>query len=125
MKRNYQLMHDILLYAQAAKEPFHVMKLSSMGDVCRVYDELERLNDEGLLGVSFITTEQGDIIDAITSSITAEGKEFCRLIDNQRVWKLISETLEKADIDILYPLLKEVCETVVKRYVMGCIPENI
>lgn len=35
----------------------------------------------------------------------------------------MSRTLDAAGIDVPYPLLKEVSEEIVKRYVMGFIPD--
>ena len=35
----------------------------------------------------------------------------------------MAKTLEGAGLDLSYPLLKKVCETIVERYVMSKIPE--
>ena len=55
--------------------------------------------------------------------LTEEGAAFLRDIEDDRVWALMAKTLEDAGLDLSYPLLKKVCETIVERYVMSKIPE--
>ena len=47
-----------------------------------------------------------------------------RNIENERVWMLVLQTLEVAGLDLSYPLLKEVTDEIVRRYVMGKIPKE-
>ena len=55
--------------------------------------------------------------------LTAEGRAFVRDIENDIVWELIRKTLEESGLDLSYPLLKKVSETIVEHYVMSKIPE--
>ena len=57
--------------------------------------------------------------------LTPDGRAFLRDIENERVWAIVCETLEAAGLDLSYPLLREVCEEVVRRYVMGKIPKGL
>lgn len=51
--------------------------------------------------------------------------ELMRNIENLRVWSIVSKTLEAANLDLSYPLLKEVCDEIIRRYVMGKIPKDL
>nr|DAF81960.1 MAG TPA: Flagellin, PadR, transcription factor, DNA.8A [Caudoviricetes sp.] len=100
------------------------------GDFFRINDEvalkreLARLKADGLIE-STLEFQDGDgiCLGGDVSGMTPEGREFFRLIENDRVWSIVSKTLDAAGIDVPYPLLKEVSEEIVKRYVMGFIPE--
>lgn len=124
MARNYQLMRSILLDAQTKELPL------SYSDICHEFDndeikfELERLNEEGLIKSDF-RFSHGSCGGGQLSKLTKNGYMFARNIANGKVWDLIYQTLTKADLDLSYPLLKEVCDEVVRRYVMDCIPEKL
>ena len=57
--------------------------------------------------------------------LTDDGRSLLRDIESDDVWKICLDTLEGADVDLSYPLLKDVCETIVKRYVESFIPNKI
>lgn len=119
--RDYQLMKTILNVVNA-QAPCGYVEVSKLGKQKELDRELERLQDEGLIKSSFKFSD-GVFLGGSIEGITEEGKDFLRLIENQDVWALVLQTLRKADIDISYPLLKEVCEEIVKRYVTSCIPK--
>lgn len=122
--RNYELMRSILMDAQNGDLPL------SYGDICHEFSdeelkfELERLNEEGLIKSDF-AFNYGRCASGKLTKITEDGKMFVRNIANKKVWALVYQTLKKADLDLSYPLLKEVCDEVVRRYVMDCIPEKL
>ena len=57
------------------------------------------------------------------ASISDEGREFFRLVENESVWQLVLRTLDAAGVNVPYPLLKKVCEEIVTRYVSSFIPK--
>ena len=119
--RNYQLMRSILKGVAHANKPLDFYDFHGCGDDEDIQEELQRLKQEGLIehnmSWSYGTFNGGEV-----TAITEQGRAFFRNIENDKVWRLILKTLEEAELDLSYPLLNEVCEEVVKRYVMSKIP---
>lgn len=124
MGRNYDVMRAVLVVVGASKHTVHYGDFYRIRDEDAVKSELTRLSDDGLIE-STIEFQDGSgiCLGGEISGLTPEGREFFRLIENDRVWALVSRTLDAAGIDVPYPLLKEVSEEIVKRYVMGFIPD--
>lgn len=118
--RNYQLMRSILKGVAHANKPLDFYDFHSCGQDEDIQEELQRLKKEGLIehnmSWSYGTFNGGEV-----TAITEQGRDFFRNIENEKVWRLILKTLEEAELDLSYPLLNEVCEEVVKRYVMSKI----
>ena len=85
--------------------------------------ELERLDRDRLIKSSISFLDGRGACLGGKAEITDEGREFYRLIENDDVWRLVSQTLDAAAVDVPYPLLRDVCEEIVKRYVTSFIPE--
>ena len=122
--RNYQLMRNILKKVKHSQKPLTFLDFKEYGEPVDVKDELIRLKDEGLIehdmAWSYDVFDGGEV-----SSITDAGLAFFRNIENDNVWFIVKKTLDDADLDLSYPLLKEVCDEIVKRYVMGKIPKDL
>ncbi len=122
--RDYVTMRGVLATAAEASGElcFNDFRPADQDD--KLQDELGRLTRDGLLDAD---VEFGSGFGVHTRckvlGLTDEGREFYKLVENDKVWAIILGTLKKADIDISYPLLKEVCEEIVKRYVTSCIPD--
>ena len=121
--RNYELMRSILCKAASLKEPLSIGVFLSHYEVAEIREEITRLNIEGLIQHS-IVWEACEMASGKITGITEEGRAFLRNIENERVWMLIEQTLKDANLDLSYPLLKEVCEEIVRRYVMSKIPSE-
>lgn len=121
--RNYELMRSILCKAATLKEPLSIGVFLSHYDFEEIKEEITRLSDEGLIQHS-IVWEACEMASGKITGITEEGRAFLRNIENERVWMLIEQTLKDANLDLSYPLLKEVCEEIVRRYVMSKIPNE-
>ena len=121
--RNYELMRSILCKAATLKEPLSIGVFLSHYEVAEIREEITRLNIEGLIQHS-IVWEACEMASGKITGITEEGRAFLRNIENERVWMLIEQTLKDANLDLSYPLLKEVCEEIVRRYVMSKIPNE-
>lgn len=124
MCRDYETMRSVLVIAEKSMRPLRY------GDFCmKVHDEdalrseLSRLGSDGLIDNSFEFQDGWGCCLGGVASITDEGRAFFRLIENERVWQLILRTLDAAGVDVPYPLLKKVCEEIVKRYVTSFIPD--
>lgn len=124
MPRDYDAMRAVLATAARDDRPSKYGDLwSAVRDESVLRSELARLGRDGLLdnGIRF---QDGDGCclggEAI---VTDEGRECLRLIENDGVWNLVIRTLDAAGVDVPYPLLKEVCEEIVKRYVTSFIPD--
>lgn len=119
--RNYQLMRSIIKCVAKANKPLDFYDFHECGHDEDIQEELQRLKQEGLIehnmSWSYGTFNGGEV-----TAITEQGRAFFRNIENDKVWRLILKTLEEAELDLSYPLLNEVCEEVVKRYVMSKIP---
>ena len=122
--RNYDLMRAILCKVANSEKAPAVRDFRGFGEIEDIRQELERLKNEGLI-VHDIKWEAPEISYGKVTSITQEGKNFLRNIENEHVWALICKTLEDANLDLAYPLLKEVCDEIVKRYVMSKIPKEL
>lgn len=122
--RNYELMRWILIKSVNSDRPLKFSDIAKDYEISDIENELNRLVDEGLI-ISNIYFSCGSCMGGEISRATEDGKMFVRNISNQKVWDLIYQTLTKADLDLSYPLLKEVCDEVVRRYVMDCIPEKL
>lgn len=119
--RDYQTMRNVLAIAGNAQCELHYTDFSAAGRPDSVDEELSRLTREGLLDadVSFV---DGICMRCYVTGITDNGRGFLDLIKNKSVWSIVRKTLDAAGVDLSYPLLKEVCEEIVKRYVVGFIP---
>ncbi|MST60032.1 hypothetical protein [Parafannyhessea umbonata] len=124
MTRDYDTMRTVLAIVAANDGPTSYGDFISVRDEAALKRELARLEADGLIE-STIEFQDGSgiCLGGEISGLTPEGREFFRLIENDRVWALVSRTLDSAGIDVSYPLLKEVSEEIVKRYVIGFIPD--
>lgn len=122
--RNYDLMRNILKVVNAEKKPLELDYFSRYGTFEQLEEELTRLKEEGLIETSMTWTD-GSFDGGVVIAITDKGEEFLFNIENNEVWRLIYTTLSRAKLTLSYPLLKEVCEEVVRRYVMSKIPTEM
>lgn len=122
--RDYTVMRNVLSVAASTQRELFYSDFSGAGMDDELMGELLRLTRDGLLDadVSF-GGGFGEHSRCRVSGLTDEGRAFFNLIENGEVWGIISGTLAKAGVDISYPLLKEVCEEIVKRYVLSFIPD--
>ena len=121
--RSYTAMREVLSIAAKARRTLEFDDFASIHQRDKAVEELNRLKKDGLLDAVVSFAPDGACLSCAVSGLTDEGREFYNLIENDAVWGIICETLKSADIDISYPLLKEVCEEIVKRYVVSFIPE--
>ncbi len=124
--RDYETMRGVLHIAAKAKpgEELCFNDFKPTDDDARLKQELERLTKEGLLlGNVHFAKDAFDNSACSVTGLTDEGKEFYRLIENDKVWTIVFEVLKEAKLDLSYPFLKDVCEEVVRRYVASFIPE--
>ena len=124
--RDYVVMRGVL--AAVAKASSELSYSDLWTAVCQddqvLKDELVRLERDGLIDADvFFGKRPFEQSRCRVHGLTDEGREFYKLIENDKAWEIILHTLKAAGIDISYPLLKEVCEEIVKRYVTSCIPE--
>lgn len=77
---------------------------------------------DGLVEGEVLLDPYGACVKCVAYGLTDEGREFYRLVENEEVWRIVLDTLGRAGVDVSYPLLKEVCEEIVKRYVTQFIP---
>lgn len=125
MKRNYRLMRRILVCIGNAKRPLEFEDLFCFDERRQTRSELDRLSEEGLLVGGFRFGQAGEYLGGTIDGLTDDGRSLLRDIESDDVWKICLDTLEGADVDLSYPLLKDVCETIVKRYVESFIPNKI
>ena len=122
--RNYQLMRNILNAAAHADEELSLADFSEYANFEELQVELNRLKGEGLIEHN-MAWKYGTFCGGVVSSITEAGREFQRNIENEKVWFIVEQTLKDANLDLSYPLLKEVSDEIVKRYVMSKIPKDL
>lgn len=122
MTRDYDLMRDILECINE-RDSVSLATLGDLGKKESLVAEMRFIQAEGLTKSSFKFSEDGRYLGGVANGLTTEGLEFLHLIQNQDVWDLVLKVLSQANVDIPYPLLKEVCEEIVKRYVVSFIPE--
>lgn len=123
MCRDYEAMRSVLSILAAKGGAAQYGAFYDIDDEDSVKRELSRLASDGLVDSSIAFQDGDGICLGGEARITDEGLEFFRLIENGRAWKLMVRTLDAAGIDVSYPLLKEVCEEIVKRYVASFIPD--
>lgn len=124
MPRDYDAMRAVLATAARGDRPSKYGDLwSAVRDESVLRSELARLGRDGLLDNGIRFHGGGGCCLGGEASITEEGREFLNLIENEGVWQLVLRTLTSAGVDVPYPLLKEVCEEIVKRYVSSFIPD--
>ena len=124
--RSYRMMRDVLAAVAGSPGGCGLDELQALQPWDDMFGEVRRLAADGLIesSVEFVQVESelawkcGRV-----SGLTAEGREFYRLVESEGVWEIVRETLGKAGVDVSYPLLKEVCEEIVKRYVTSFIPD--
>lgn len=118
--RDYNLMRNLLVFIGCSDSKLNLVDFQRFGDVSAVRSELSRLRQEGLVGSSM--EFEPSYNNGTVKGLTEEGTAFLRDIEDDKVWALMVKTLEDAGLDLSYPLLKKVCETIVERYVMSKIP---
>lgn len=124
MSRDYETMRTVLAMASGSGHPLKYGDLyQTIRDEAALRPEIARLSRDGLIDSTVVYQDGDGCCLGGEVSITGEGREFFRLIENEGVWRLVLSTLESAGIDVSYPLLKEVCEEIVKRYVTSFIPD--
>lgn len=124
MARDYNVMRWVLSAVAESGRPLGYGDFLAIEPETSLKDELARLDEEGLIESSLqFSPRDGYCMGGKVEGLTAAGREFFRLIENDGVWAVVSETLDAAGVDLSYPLLKEVCEEVVKRYVSSFIPD--
>lgn len=122
--RDFITMRNVLATAAKAQHELCYNDFWQAGTDDVLEKELVRLTNDGLLDAEvYFGDEFGGRSKCSVAGLTPEGMEFFKLIENDKAWELVLGVLRKADIDISYPLLKEVCEEIVKRYVVSFIPE--
>lgn len=120
--RNYELMRNILKAVEFSDKPLVLLDFAQYGKPEQLRDELIRLKDEGLIEHN-MSWSCGCCDGGEVTAITKEGRAFLRNISNDKVWAIIENILNKAEIDLSYPFLKEICDEVVKRYIISKIPK--
>ena len=120
--RDYVLMRQIMAAAVGHSREDGVKEFYDLGKAENVEVELTRLANDGLLDADMGRNCFGETVARKVGGLTDEGAVFYRLIENPDVWRIVHGTLEAANVDISYPLLKEVCEEIVKRHVIRHIP---
>lgn len=121
--RNYTVMRNVLMIATGQSRTFgDFMSVEPKADALQ---ELSRLVEDGLIAGDVELDRFGACRVCEVSGLTNEGVRFWRLIENDEVWKIVLSTLGAANVDVSYPLLKEVCEEIVKRYVTQFIPSDL
>ena len=119
--RDYNLMRNMLVFIDRSDRELNLVDFQRFDSVSPVKGELSRLRQEGLVESSMAFEPSYN--NGTVKGLTEEGAAFLRDIEDDRVWALMAKTLEGAGLDLSYPLLKKVCETIVERYVMSKIPE--
>lgn len=120
--RDYQVMRGILAKAASSTGELSLCELAGGYPAEDVLSESVRLMSDELIVGDVQYDAFGGCRSFSVSGLTDEGRDFWRLVENERVWRIVLETLRAADVDVSYPLLKEVCEEIVKRYVTQFIP---
>lgn len=123
MKRDFDAMRKALHAVANSEKPATYAVFRRILEPEQVAFELRRLASDGLIESSMEFDFEGECLGGEVSGLTDEGREFYNLIERSDVWFIVAATLDEAGIDIPYPLLKEVCVEVVKRYVTSFIPE--
>ena len=111
----------MLVFIDRSDRELNLVDFQHFDSVSPVQGELSRLQQEGLVDSSMAFKPSYN--NGTVRGLTEEGAAFLRDIEDDRVWALMAKTLEDAGLDLSYPLLKKVCETIVERYVMSKIPE--
>lgn len=118
--RDYNMMRDMLMFVSNGGERV-LNDFCDFGQITDVTRELSRLREEGLIDSSM--DFEPEYNGGRVKGLTPNGRAFLRDVEDEVVWSLIRKTLDKTGLDLSYPLLKKVCETIVERYVMSKIPE--
>ena len=120
--RDYSVMRQVLERVAESRRSLSLGDFAGIQPSGDVPAELGRLVRDGLVEGEVLLDPHGACVKCVASSLTDEGREFYRLIENGEVWRIVLDTLSRAGVDVSYPLLKEVCEEIVKRYVTQFIP---
>ena len=123
--RDYILMRKVMALAVKHGADDGVKAFFDLGDAGDVESELARLSSDGLLQAEIESDCFDNLVRCRVGGLTQEGREFYKLVENPDVWRIVHGTLEAAKVDVSYPLLKEVCEEIVRRYVTSFIPERV
>ena len=123
--RDYDAMRDVMSVVAASGRRLGFLDFSNVMPNDLVEPELQRLIADGLVEGEIRYNNDGVCQAFGIDGLTDEGRAFWRLIESGKVWLLIRSTLFEAGIDVSYPLLKEVCEEIVKRYVISFIPKTL
>jgi len=120
--RDYSVMRQVLARLAGARRTLSLGDFADVQPSGDVPSEMDRLVRDGLVEGEVLFDPYGTCVKFRASELTDEGKELWRLLENPEVWRIVLDTLSRAGVDVSYPLLKEVCEEIVKRYVTQFIP---
>ena len=121
--RDYDLMRNILLTVSLSSKPLNLVDFADLAKLNKIKEELARLKEEGLINSTFVY--DAAISHGEVQGLTKEGRAFLRNIENEEIWLLLQRTPNAANLDISYPLLNEICEVIIKKYVISKIPKDI
>ena len=127
--RNYELMRAILVktYIKGGNlQSVEIVPATSKNQeekLLELRDELQRLEEEGLI-VHDMRWDDDVFLGGIVQKLTPVGVEFARELKDNKVWFICQETLNNAQLDISYPLIKKVCERIIENIVMKSIPKE-
>lgn len=122
-KRDYGTMRGLLSLIARSRRQLDFPALRDYGEPDDIAAEIKRLHGDGLIEGSIFFDQYDEYVNGEITGLTDEGRAFFALLENAKVWSIILGTLKAADVNLPYPLLKEVCEEIVKRYVISFIPE--
>lgn len=124
--RDYHVMRDVLKVAAGLEHEAGYDRFKGIrAGQAEIDSELMRLIDDKIVAGDVRFTADGACLAYKVSGLTDEGREFFKLVENDNVWEIVCKTLDAARVDVSYPLLKEVCEEIVKRYVTSFIPKEL
>lgn len=113
--RDYETMRSLLTFISKNNE-LSFDEFSGFIDRSTVVDELKRMKREGLISSS-LEFNGGICLGGSVHGLTDVGADFLRMTEHPGVWRICIRTLKAAGVDMPYPLLKDICETIVCRYV--------
>lgn len=118
MKRDFDLIRNILLQVEAAPAGTPCIRLSVLEgyDQATVYEHIGMLKEAGLLEAAILRGGRG-ILDVHVKRLTWEGHDFIQAASQESVWTKAMSTVKEKGGAVTFDVLKEL----LKRLALGAV----
>lgn len=113
MKRDMDLVRDILLKAEAAERPLQVESFYALNDSKELVNyHLELLIEHGFLDGALHGSWGSRVVSGTIHCLTWDGQDFLEGMRDQRVWETVKKAIYETVDSTTFDVIKSACSMV-------------